>query len=170
MTWRSLSLKSFRLVKRICEMRFKTWQKMKRRHSLTSDNGMQASLQHGRLFRPHQMPWVRMQSLFVCSAIYTIAVYVCTEKTVFIAGVSHWPSWEISFQCWYWLALWGHVSRNTLSDMFHRIVIVSSVVVYSMFHLRINYKQRWGQPSPCFISLSRQTRYNCLRSHLSYSL
>jgi hypothetical protein len=28
-----------------------------------------------------------MQFLFVSSAIYTIAVYICTEKTVFIAVV-----------------------------------------------------------------------------------
>ena len=45
------------------------------------------------------------------------------------------------------------VKYHVFCDMFHCIVIMSSVVVYSMFHLRINYKHRWRQPSQCFVSL-----------------
>ena len=38
-------------------------------------------------------------------------------------------------------------------DSFHCVVTISSVVVYSMFHFRIKYKQRWRRPSSCLVSL-----------------
>jgi hypothetical protein len=68
---------------------------------------------------------------------YIIAVYILTEKTVFISGFSQWPSWEISIQYWYWLAL--KVTYHVLL-LWHVSLYCNNAKCSCVFHVSFSWK------------------------------